>query len=128
MIGLVSNHFSHFAVEAFVGQENREHLAAVRRLWRIPERTVHAVPRGEIVMRTDRDQEGQIVTFPLPPRTPTPFVFAHASSFAPFVMKVQYGWADGGTQMSFGEGGEVFVASFFGTYPVIIKKRPAWYF
>ena len=128
LIGFVSNHFACPSIEAFIMRDNREHIVAVRRGWRMPERTVLAVPRGSVVMRTDRDTEGRLVTFPLPPNTPTPFAFAHASHFGPFVMKVRYGWADGGKRMSFGEGGEMFVLSFFGSRPLILKKRPSWYF
>lgn len=126
--GVASNQISRTAVERYVNDGNREHLFSVRRLWHIAPRPINTVPEGAILMRTQRDPEGKLITFPLPPRTPTPFAYAHSASFAPFVMKVQYGWADGGSRMSFGEGGETFVFSFFGLRPFVIKKRPSWYF
>lgn len=111
-----------------IAEDNEEHLAAVRRLWHLPARPINAVPAAAVAFRRDTASDGGLVTFPLPPSTPTPFAFAHARSFAPFVLKVQYGWADDSARMAFGEGGEMFVASLFGTPPVIIRRRPSWNF
>jgi hypothetical protein len=128
LAGFASNRFACSSVEALVLRDNREHLTSVRRSWRLPERHLNRVQRGGIVMRTERDPEGRLVTLPMPPNTPTPFSFAHASSWVPFVVKVRYGWADGGTRMSFGEGGEMFVASFFGWRSSVLRRKPSWYF
>jgi hypothetical protein len=128
VVGFASNLVARHSVETRVSNDNEEHIAAVRRLWHLPARKINAVPPTAIVFRTDTASDGRIVTFPLPPNTPTPFAFAHARSYAPFVLRVQYGWADGGTRMVFGEGGELFVTSIFGTPPVVIRRRPSWNF
>ena len=128
LIGYGSNLVARHTVETHVSKDNEEHIVGLRRLWHLPARKINSVPANAIVFRTEATPDGTTVTFPLPPTTPTPFAFAHARSFAPFVLRVQYGWADGGKRMDFGEGGELFVASAFGTPPVVIRRRPSWNF
>jgi hypothetical protein len=128
LAGFGSNLIARHSVERRVSNENEEHIQAVRRLWHLPSRKINTVPPIAVHFRTDTAPDGGIGTFPLPPNTPTPFAFAHARSFAPFVLEVQYGWADGGARMAFGEGGELLVASLFGTPPVVIRRRPGWNF
>ena len=92
VIGFASNLVGRHSVETLVAKENEEHIAAVRRLWHLPARKINPVPLGAVVFRTETAPDGRVVTFPLPPTTPTPFAFAHARSFAPFVLRRTPSW------------------------------------
>ena len=72
-------------------------------------------------------EEVTLVTFQVPPEVDLPFAYAHARQVAPFLLRVQYGWAIGGERMAFGEGGQKLVFSLFGQ-SWVIRESPSWQF
>jgi len=127
VIGTVSNLGSLAAVERDVQRENERNLQRVAALWHLPIGTRRTVPKASLHFRTRRSAEGKAVTFQIPPRVDLPFAYAYAGQVAPFLLRVQYGWAIGGERMAFGEGGQKLVFSLFGR-SWVIRKSPSWQF
>lgn len=127
IIGLLSNAMSARAVEKHVQKECDSSITQTARLWHLSVRDVRHLPSSSIRMRADVTPKGKRVNFQLPPREQPPFSYAHAEQVAPFVFRVQYGWAVAGSRMTFGQGGEQKVISVFGITKTV-RDRPAWNF
>jgi hypothetical protein len=78
-------------------------------------------------MRKQTTTKGKQVVLQIPPRETPPFCYASAKQAAPFVLRVQYGWAASGSRMAFGQGGEQLVLSVFGK-TTMLRDRAAWHF
>jgi hypothetical protein len=126
LIGVFSNVLSVDDVEKRVQRQCEESIVQVERLWRLPTREIRRLPSSVIRMRTGTTDTGKHVVFQLPPSEQPPYWYAHVKQAAPFILRVQYGWATNGTRMEFGQGGEQWVLSIFGK-PKTLCDRPEWY-
>src|ERR1700686_2993472 len=93
LAGVASNVISQHSIEMQVQRHCESSVVQIGRLWHLPMTTVRTLPRSSIRMRTDVTAEGKRVTFQVPPNEKPPFVYAHATQVAPFILRVQYGWA-----------------------------------
>jgi hypothetical protein len=125
--GTVSNLAGLAAVERYVQRENETSLHQVAALWHLPVGKRTTVPRASLHFSTRRNADGKVVTFQSPPRADLPFAYAYGRQVAPFLLRVQYGWAIGGKRMAFGEGGQKLVFSLFGR-PWVLRRSPSWQF
>ena len=127
IVGLVSNAITQPGIERQFLASSNESLVFAARLWKIPSASVRRLPSATLKMRTEQSDEGRRVRFMMPPSSPLPWVYTTTEHVAPFVMRVHYGWAVGGTGMSFGQGSDRLVITFFGLH-FPMRERPVWYF
>ena len=125
-LGYLSNFGSSDRVEPQVQRECEAQLVRVVKLWRLPPSEIHQLPVEAIRMRTDVTPRGTRVTVQAPPSEPPPYAYAHAETYAPFVLRVRYGWVAQGGRMAFGGGGERLVLSIFGLTRQL-SDRSDWY-
>lgn len=127
MIGLLSNLVSTDKVEMSVQKQCEGNIAHVEQRWRLPPREVRRLPPSSIQLRTGATPEGKRLVFQVPPSEKPPFCHAHVKQAAPFILRVQYGWAVSGSRMAFGQGGEQLVLSVFGKTKTL-RDRAEWHF
>lgn len=127
LAGLLSNVISKHGVEVEVQKQVESSVSQTARLWHLPMAQVRRLPTSSLRMRTEVTPEGKRITFQIPPADRPPFAYAHAKHLAPFVLRVQYGWAVAGSRMSFGQGGEQIVLTAFGLTKKL-RDRPEWSF
>lgn len=126
-IRLASNAVSADDAEGEVRRECEDSIAHVTRLWRLPPQDVRRVPASSLRERKSRTVDGETITHHALPDEEAPFCYAYAAQAAPFVLRVEYGWAARGPRMTFGHGGERIVVSLFGK-TATVSDRPEWYF
>jgi hypothetical protein len=126
-LGLVSNVVWADDVEQQVQKQCEEHIAHVARLWGLPPSKIRRLPPSAIRMGQGTTRDGKRVTFQVPPNEKPPFWYARARHAAPFVLRVQYGWATSGSRMAFGQGGEQLVLSVFGR-TTTLRDRADWHY
>ena len=126
-VGLLSNIVSTDDVEKGVQKECEESIDRVARLWQLPPTQVQRLPPSAIQTREGKTSDGRRVNFQVPPREKPPFCYASAKHAAPFILRVQYGWAASGSRMAFGQGGEQLVLSVFGKTKTL-RNRADWHF
>lgn len=126
-MGLVSNAMSADDVERRGQKQCEQRIEQVARHWKLSPGSVTHLPASSIRMAGSTTPEGNRVRVQLPPTEKPPFCYTHVSQAAPFVLRVQYGWAVSGARMAFGQGGEQLVVSVFGRTKTL-RDRPAWHF
>ena len=125
--GYVSNILTRHTVEERVQNQNLVSIEQTARLWHLSLTSPASLHDESILIRIERTPENKRVKLTVPPSAPLPFAYAQARQAAPFLFRVYYGWAVGGKNLSFGEGGEKLVLSVFGSVKSL-RTTPHWYF
>ena len=126
-IGIVSNVVSADGVARLAEKQCEASIEQVARRWELAPSAVRRVPVSSIRTGFATTPEGKRVRVQLRPNERPPFCYAHVVQAAPFILRVQYGWAVTGSRTAFGHGGEQLVISVFGRTK-ILRDRVAWQF
>jgi type II secretory pathway pseudopilin PulG len=123
--GLVSNAYSIHEVERQVQRGCVANMTEAARLWGLAVPRPAQLPASAIRIRSEVGRDGAGLAFQVPPASNPPYMYAHAKQIAPFIFRVQYGWALAGAHITLGQGGNQLILSVF-RHSKVLRDRREW--